>query len=300
MPNINDIVTLGRRQLYMLPTRDGLVFSLLLLVQLLIAVNYGNGLAYALTFLLGALAVVSMLYTHRNLFALCVTTGIHPAVFAGEPARFQFLLINHGRTPRFGVVVTHNKKEVACVDIPAGATVAVEVPLPTTRRGYLAAPALVVATRFPLGLLYSWSRRVELPGRCLVYPRPAVPTPLRSGAAAAIEPAAGHSQTGDDYIGARPFRSGDSPRHVDWKAVARGREWHIKQFGGAHQSTVWLDWDSLAGLATEARLSLLTRWVLQAQQHSLRYGLRLPGKTLAPDHDEPHLRACLTALALFA
>ncbi len=297
---MNDTVTLGRRQLYMLPTRDGLVFCVLLVVQLLIAVNYGNGLAYAMTFLLGALAVISMLYTHRNLFALRVGTGTHTAVFAGEPARFQFLVANSRRTPRFGVVVTHNKTEIACVDIHPGATVAVEVPLTTTRRGYLAAPAIVVATRFPLGLLYSWSKRVELPGRCLVYPRPAPPTPWPANTDVALNPTTGQRQTGDDYIGARAFRPGDSPRHVDWKAVARGRDWHTKEFGGANQSSIWLDWDSLAGLATEARLSLLTRWVLQAQQDGQHYGLRLPGKTLTPDHGEPHLRACLTALALFA
>src|SRR4030065_2044619 len=112
-----DVVILGRRQLYMLPTRYGLLFALLLLIQLLAAINYGNGLAYALTFLLGSLAVVSMLYTHRNLFQLRISAGACAPVFAGETAVFRIHITNDNDTPRFGVAVMRDKKEIARVDI---------------------------------------------------------------------------------------------------------------------------------------------------------------------------------------
>lgn len=298
VPAPGDVI-LGRRQLFMLPTRFGLLFALLLVVQLLAAINYGNGLAYALTFLLGSLAVVSMLYTHRNLFRLRLAAGICPPVFAGETSVFRVHLWNDSVTPRFGVALVHNKNQIACVDIPAQDSADVEVRAPAMKRGYLAMPSVTVTTRFPLGLLYSWSRRVDLNLSVLVYPRPAEPTPLRTHEDETLEPARGLKTRGDDYIGTREFRPGDSPHHVDWKAVARGEGWHIKQFGGGYQATVWLDWDTLAGLDTEARLSVLTRWVLDAERDGMLYGLRLPEKSLAPANGESHQQLCLRALALF-
>jgi uncharacterized protein (DUF58 family) len=292
-------VILGRRQLFMLPTRFGLLFALLLAVQLLTAINYGNGLAYALTFLLGSLAVVSMLYTHRNLFRLHLTAGICAPVFAGEIAVFRIHLTNDGDTPRFGVTVMRDKKEIAGVDIPACGSADVELPVPAIQRGHLAIPPVTVTTRFPLGLLYSWSRRIELEQSCLVYPRPADSTSLRTHEEEAPESTRGLKVSGDDYIGTREFRPGDSPHHVDWKAVARGEGWHIKQFGGACQPTVWLDWDALPGLDTETRLSVLTRWVLDAERDGMLYGLRLPEKSFPPASGELHQHDCLRALALF-
>ncbi len=300
VPNMSGTVILGRRQLFMLPTRFGLLFALLLAVQLLAAINYGNGLAYALTFLLGSLAVVSMLYTHRNLFRLRLAAGICPPVFAGETSVFRVHLWNDSATPRFGVAVMHNENQIAAVDIPAQDSADVEVPVPAMKRGYLAMPSVTVTTRFPLGLLYSWSRRVDLNLSGLVYPRPADPPPLRTREEETPEPTQGLKAGGDDYIGTREFRPGDSPHHVDWKAVARGEGWHIKQFGGGgYQATVWLDWDALAGLDTETRLSILTRWVLDAERDGMLYGLHLPEKSIAPAHGESHQQRCLRALALF-
>jgi uncharacterized protein (DUF58 family) len=295
----NNSVILGRRQLFMLPTRFGLLFAALLVVQLLAAINYGNGLAYALTFLLGSLAVVSMLYTHRNLFRLRLAAGTCAPVFAGETAVFRIHLANDSDTPRFGVAVMHDKKEIARADIPARGSANVNLSVPAVKRGPLTMPAVALITRFPLGLLYSWSRRVTLDQSCLVYPRPAEPTPLRTRTEVSLEPATGIRAGGDDYIGAREFRSGDSPRHVDWKAVARGEAWRVKQFGGGYQATVWLDWDTLAGLDTETRLSVLARWVLDAEHDGMLYGLRLPQQALNPANGEAHQHECLKRLALF-
>jgi uncharacterized protein (DUF58 family) len=292
-------VVLGRRQLFMLPTRFGLLFAALLVVQLLAAINYANGLAYALTFLLGSLAVVSMLYTHRNLFQLRLSAGACAPVFAGETATFRIHLLNDSDTPRFGVAVMHGKKEIGRVDIAARGSADVNLTVPAVKRGPLSMPAVTLTTRFPLGLLYSWSRRVALEQSCLVYPRPADPAPRQTRPVESLEPRSGLRAGGDDYIGAREFQPGDSPRHVDWKAVARGEPWHIKQFGGGYQATVWLDWDTLAGLDAETRLSVLTRWVLEAERTGMLYGLRLPEQTLTPANGAAHQQECLRCLALF-
>ena len=55
---------LSRKNLYMLPTRHGLIFAVILLAMLLLAVNYNNSLAYLMSFTLFATVLISMLHTH--------------------------------------------------------------------------------------------------------------------------------------------------------------------------------------------------------------------------------------------
>ncbi len=292
-------ITLGRRQLYMLPTRYGLLFALVAAVLLLASINYGNGLGYALTFLLVAIAVVSMLHTHRNLHRLRVAPGACVPVFAGETAQFELVLTNNADTPRFGVVIEQNGVEVARADIAAHASAAVMLGQRVTRRGWQTLPTFRLATHFPLGLLYSWSRPVHIDHRCLVYPAPAASLPFRATPTETLRPEQGQRLGGDDFIGVREYQPGDSPRHIDWKAFARTGMLTTKQFGGGYQALVWLDWDALPEFDTEARLSVLARWVLEGEAAGAHYGLRLPGTAIAPDRGEAHEHACLKALALF-
>jgi uncharacterized protein (DUF58 family) len=52
------------------------------------------------------------------------------------------------------------------------------------------------------------------------------------------------------------------------------------------------------GPELERALSRLCAWVLLAHQRNIRYGLRLGGQSIAPDHGAAHKSACLRALAL--
>jgi uncharacterized protein (DUF58 family) len=73
----------------------------------------------------------------------------------------------------------------------------------------------------------------------------------------------------------------------------------VKQFQETMDREFWLDWDELADLDAEHRLSQLARWVLEAEGQHLSYGLRLPGTRIAPSRGATHQHACLKALALF-
>lgn len=290
-------VVLASRRIYILPTRHGLLFALALAVLLLAAINYGNGLVYLLVFALAGVGVVSMLHTQRNLLGLEVQPGPCAPVFAGETARFTVCLANPGARPRTGLWVSAPQGAPVRLAVPPGARVCVELPLPAARRGWLDSPPLMLATDYPFGLLRSWARSIRLEQRCLVYPRPAPPQPWTMTSARADGEAGGEG-SGDDFLGLTPLRPGESMHHVSWKAVARGQGMLAKRFGGGARATVWLEWDALAPLDAEARLSALTRAVLDADQAGQHYGLRLPGQTIAPAGGETHRHACLRALAL--
>ncbi len=290
--------SLQRRSLYILPTREGLYYAAMLAVMLVAAVNYANGLAYALTFLLAALGLVAILHTHRNLVGLRLSAGPAPPVFAGEPARFTLVASNDTGLARYAIEIALGGQALM-VDVPAQGTAAVDFTVPTAVRGYLEAPPLRVRTRFPIGLWRAWSRPLVVPARCLVYPRPGPEWPLPEVPSALAGRELGHNADGEDFAGLREFQHGDPVQRVAWKKVAAGQGWHTKQFSAPAGQLVWLDWETLYDLDVEARLSQLSRWVLMAEQQGISYGLRLPLVLLEPSSGAAHRDRCLERLALF-
>ncbi|OYV40442.1 MAG: hypothetical protein B7Z83_01220, partial [Thiomonas sp. 20-64-5] len=61
---------LTHRNVYILPTRTGWFFALLLMVLLVLSINYQLNLGYLLTFLLAGSAMMAMHVTHNNLRGL--------------------------------------------------------------------------------------------------------------------------------------------------------------------------------------------------------------------------------------
>lgn len=289
---------LGLRRIYILPSRQGLLLAGFLVLMLIGSINYNLSMGYALTFILASMGLVSMVHAFRNLARLTVRAGRADAVFAGDLAVFNLYLENESAQDRYSIAVARGKEVPEYHDAPARSLSAARLRMPAHRRGRLKAGRFQVFTRFPLGLFHAWSN-LELDMQCLVYPKPdAAAIPLPAAQASSGEGAAsGHGS--DDFAGLRPYHAGDSLRHIAWKAVAREQGLLTKQFTGRAESQLWLDWDALAGLDTEARLSRLTRWVLDAEAAALNYGLRLPHLTLDPGHGDAHRERCLEALALF-
>lgn len=298
---MNDAVTLTRKRVYILPTRQGIAFASALLVMLLGAMNYNNSLAYLLTFLLTSLALVSMLHTYRNLAGLRVSALPADAVFAGSPARFPVLVDNPLGPRRDGVVLSEARRDgdvVLHLDLERGGQAQAELPVATRARGWRVLERACIASRAPFGLFRAWYR-VPLGVRALVYPAPAGDQPLPRSVAEARDEQ-GHGGSGrDDFAGLREFRRGDSPRHVHWKAAARGGVLPVKHFEGAATVDVVLRLDDVQAADTEAALSQLAAWVLRADASGLHYALVLPGVRLPPASGPGHRDACLRQLALF-
>lgn len=116
-------VTLGMRRVFIVPTRPGIAFAVLLLVMLVGALNYSLGLGFALTFFSGACAVADMYLTAKNLAMLELAPGRAPAVFAGEEAQFELHLHNRTRRDRYAVWLGFQAdgEPRQAIDIPAGA-----------------------------------------------------------------------------------------------------------------------------------------------------------------------------------
>ncbi len=291
-------VTITRHRIYIVPTRFGYGYGLLLLVMLLGAMNYSNSMAFALTFLLMGLGLLGMHHTHANLLNLRLRAGKVANVFAGEQARFEVWLENPSQEARYTIALGWpDDVPAAYLDIPAQASTAGYLPLTAARRGWLRAPRFAVVTEFPLGLLHAWTW-IELDMNTLVYPAPATQGRTPPVTAGDSGHTASHRRGVDEFVGLRSYTPGDTPRTIHWKSFAKHGTPLVKHFGETIASERVFDWDVLAGLDTEARLSQLARWVLDAEAGREPYLLVLPSVTLGPALGEAHQHACLRALAL--
>jgi uncharacterized protein (DUF58 family) len=291
-------VRLERRRLYILPTRAGAVYGVLMVPMLLAGLNYANSLALFLAFLLIAFALVVMQQCHRNLLGTEVLGMVAPAVFAQRPGMLCVTLANRGAAPRLRLTATLPDGSTASADLPAGGQRRLELPLPAAPRGIVRLERLRIATTHPFGLFRAWTW-VHAPLELLVYPQPrgTLPMPAQAGSHSGTRalPAAG----ADEWMGLRPFRDGDSPRQVDWKVYAREGSLLVKEYVRASAELKVFEFASLAQLPLEARLSQLARWVVDAETQGACYGLALPQQWLPPGRGPEHRHRCLAALAVF-
>lgn len=289
-------INLTSRRLYILPTRIGLVFGLLVFGLLLLSVNYGISLGYLFTFLLAGVATAGLFHTQRNLQGVTVRPHAVAPVFAGESARFSLTLDNPSPRLRGGFVLVHPDAVSHPVDLDPAGNAELQLSLAQPRRGWHRPGRMTLASTWPLGLFRCWTV-FALEWGALVYPKPAatpLPFPVQSGQGLASS----WRQPGDDeFASLRDYRPGDSPRRIAWKSVARGQPPLTKQFAGSGGGELWLNWDDCPETDPEARLSRLARWLLDAEQAGRSWGLTLPGKRLPPGHGEHHLRQALEALA---
>ncbi|MBI4987285.1 MAG: DUF58 domain-containing protein [Rhodocyclales bacterium] len=291
-------IVLNQRRVYVLPTRAGLVYAAALGLMLIGAINYNLSLGYALIFLLTGLGLVALLHTFRNLVQMEISPGRVESVFAGDMAHFDLQLLNRRKQGRFAISFKLEGGRAVSTDLSADATTTIGLPLPTRRRGWLHPGRVTLETRYPLCLVRAWSY-VEPDMRCLVYPRPEASAPPLPLSATGESGGARSGKGTEDFSGLRTHQPADSPRHVAWKAVAREQPLLTKQFTGASAVQVWLDWNELPpDLDIEARLSRLTRWLIDAHAQGLAYGLSLPGRKVPLGQGARQFQDCLEALAL--
>jgi uncharacterized protein (DUF58 family) len=291
-------VTLQRRRLYILPTRAGVAFGALLLLMLVAGLNYANSLALLVTFLLAGLALVAMQSCHRNLLGLTVSELSSQDSFAGEHAQLRLRFANSSTQLRLGIEVDGLGIAPVAGTAPANGEMFVSLRMAAPRRGLLPIGRLRIMSTWPFGLFRAWTW-LHLPDAVTVYPRPAGQRPM---------PVAGGSDRGtapresgdiDEWATLRPFRDGDSPRQVAWKASARGAPLLVKEYTASGSAERQFDFATLAGLDTEQRLSQLARWIVNCAADGEGFGVRLPRQLIELDQGMVHRQRCLRALALF-
>ena len=266
------------------------------------ASSQNSAVIYLLLFLLASVFLVSIPQALINI------TGVTPRVesakptFAGDDVSLPVEITNSSRATRYGieVVLPDADKTRGRLDcIPRESADRLAFRFPARHRGEHKIGMLDLTSCYPLGFVRA-SRRFVSNQTYLVYPKPSgnpqLPTSRPRFADSWVQRGVGH---GDDFAGVRPYVRGESQRHIDWKAVARGQPLMTKQFVAEARGAVSLDFSELPFDDVEERLSQLALWVIEAERVRQPYGVRLPGIEISPALGQMHFHRCLRALSLF-
>ncbi|MDZ4404698.1 transglutaminaseTgpA domain-containing protein [Prosthecobacter sp.] len=260
-----------------------------------------NGAAHLIALLTATMGALSWLHARANLRGLSVRlVGAKPAA-QDETIRIPVELRATGAVAPCGleVLVIGAGASMFVERVPSGGAVLVDLPPPVQHGG--GALRLLVRSVYPMGLFTAESV-VETAWVRRVHPKPAGDLPLpaadssRQGDAVVVSTARAQTSGGDDFAGLREWRAGDSPRHIDWRAMARGGPLMVKSWSSAVHGVVVLDWNALA-LDNAARASQIARWMEICEGDGRPYELRMPGLTLRAGLGSAHLRRCLDVLA---
>jgi uncharacterized protein (DUF58 family) len=292
-------VCVHRKRIYILPTRPGVIFAVILFAMLLGAMNYNNNMGFALTFLLAGIGIISIHHCHRNLAEVFIHYAGAQPVFVGDEIQFRFVIENRSPRARWQIRVEWDGRLQVCDSLESESRSILTLARKTTRRGPTLAPRIQLSTRYPLGLFRAWAW-IDMNLSELVYPGPALQASgIMAGDSGRKVPGA-EAIGDDDFSGLRDYRAGDPPKHIAWKALARTGEMLVKEYHGDDQAPVWIDWNDCHERDIEKRISWLTRRVIDTERGNRVYGLRLPGFELPPGRGSRHRHRCLSQLAMHA
>ena len=288
-------VTLNRHIIYILPTKAGLGFIAMIGVVLIGAMNYQNNLAYLLGFGLISLLLVTKIETYRQLLGLEISIGHIEPVFCGQTLKVPVIIKSRGMR-RFAIEL--DKDVVHHCDDIAAAQSTITLSLPTEMRGLHKLGLLKITSRFPFSLFYAWTP-MPLDTAYLVYPQIESNAPRASSHTNHDSDRGTNTKGDDDFIGIKSYHHGDTPRHIHWKAYAKGQGLQSKQFSSTQHQQLCFDWEDTQGLPLEKRLSRLTAWLLEAERDGNYFALRMPTTEIAMGHGSEHLHRCLKILATY-
>ena len=290
---------LHHRRLYILPTRFGYLYAMMLIMLLLAAINYSNSMAYVLTFLLTSIGIISLWQTHKNLLALDVQMHTPRPVHVQQSIELEFSLSHQTRNTRYAIGMQYKNLPPQYVTLPPEQSVKLTLNVPARRRGQFKPGGIIIFTRYPTGLFHAWSwLRFDVP--IVIYPQPDFSATLATTLADEA-----HSQStvdtadGDDFAGLREYHPGESLKHISWKAYAQGRGMLTKTFQGHAAPSLWIDLADMPAQSLEARLAQMTALVIECSRQGKNYGIRLPGDEIARSTGAAHKAQCLQQIALF-
>jgi uncharacterized protein (DUF58 family) len=266
------------------------------------ASSQNNTAVYLLFFVLTAVFLVSIPHTLINLTGVTVTLESVQPAFVGQEVSLPLEIMNDSRATRHGIelVLSGSDREHQRVDyIPAHKAARVTLRFAARQRGEHQVGTLCLTSAYPLGFM-RYLRKFASSQTYIVYPKPAGDVRLPSSF---VHRRDGRPLTelgeGDDFAGLRAYVHGESQRHIDWRAVARGQPLMTKEFAAEAEGVVYFDFSALHLANVEKRLSQLALWVIEAERARRPYGLRLPGTEIPPSVGQPHFHQCLRALSLF-
>ena len=289
-------VKLDQRSIFILPSKEGIIFIVSVLALFIGGINYVNSLILTMAFFLTSLMLVAILHTYRNLQGLIFTSEKSEPSFVGDFVRYTVIINTERKDAHEGILLQlQGAAEVRCCVDPHQSN-KVNLFIPARRRGVQKPGRLLVQTKYPLGIMRAWSW-IDLELAALVYPAILEGEQPKSDNGVDDREQSQSISGVDDFSGLNNYQEGDPLSRVYWKVLARGLPLATKSFEQPVSESCWISINRVPG-ALEQQLSILAYWVLKLSESRAEFGLDLGSVQIQPSRGPQHKKQCLKALAL--
>lgn len=284
-------VILTQKIIYILPSRFGLWYILLLVLLYLLGTNYQNNLILLMSYMLVSVLLLALTMAWRNLHRLTVSCAPVLSAYAEEDLLVPVSI--HAAQPRQQLLCAFSEGEQPTL-LGENSQQAI-VALPTHQRGYYALPRLTLYSYYPFGL-FNCKSMLNLDYHYWVFPKPIACDTLHTSS----DDSGAKNKTAEDYDTIRSYQAGDSLKLMLWKRLARDPANPVVKHAPSNPQPEpdWITIPPLHGAALELALSKACYLMLQLEQRSKPFGLRINHTSIAPASGQQHLERCLRELAL--
>lgn len=292
---------LNRRNIFIMPSKFGVVYLLFVMVLFLLATNYQNNAIMLLSYLMASLFISAMMQSFFNFSGLVFEASGQSRGYARQA---MSLVVKVSAAKQcFALRFSFDGHKQIYLLSTADQQIDVEVPFMSDSRGVFKPGRVKVMSEYSLGLFTTWSR-LDFDCVCIVYPEPRPPskgiTALSAQQSDANYTPGGAMIDGvEDFYQLKTYVHGEPLSGVAWKQFARGQGKFSKQYQQPLGDQVWLKLSDMQGTAIELKLQHLCFIIRQYGQRQQTFGLDLGNKKIAPDNGSEHITLCLTALAQF-
>lgn len=304
-----DLKTKRQKRPFIIPSRFGFYFGSGILVLIALAYTYANQLIYLIAFFYSSLVFIAMHLTNNNMKSVEVSEFFIRNFFQDEPGKIRITLQNtHSKySARFILIeLPAHKLKTVIDEIPPNAYRTVEIDLTLSARGRYAYPKLVLSSRFPFNLFYTW-KRLSWNEQFLLYPAregsAQPPCTSEDEISKKIDlSSAIRAANSDNFLGHRSYNQYDNYKRIDWKVYARKNKFFVKTFETDSARICFVDtteylrpWDDF-----DKRIKQLTKWIFEAQKCTTLFVVKLKNDEILFLDDRKKFESLFEKLSVFS
>jgi len=282
-------------KVYIFLTKSGAYFCALIFFLFIISLSYANSLAYLCSFLFFSVVFVSCHLTNFNLYGIdFLRLKLADYYFEGEEAKAFAGIKNSGDKNRFDIEVNiMSSPSSFASEVLPGESYELSISLPKRTIGVYQISRGNINTSFPFGIFKSW-KPFKWKAEYLVIPRP-IERPFPGSSTASTENGKKRSTLQKEEFLEHKKYNNESLQRIDWKLYAKRDELYLKEFDSGTGISFNFNESLISGTREEV-LSVLTSWVLRAEEAGIKYSLEVNGLVIEPGSGREHLGKCLRAI----
>ncbi|MFY8274992.1 DUF58 domain-containing protein [Pseudoalteromonas sp. SSDWG2] len=291
-------ITLDHSTLYVLPSKLGMFFLLIAVLNFLLATNYQNNLIHVCAYLMLVLVLMSLIQAYVNMKGLTIEFVDIPDCFSNQPSAMKLRVKNEYRTSH--AIKINWQGTCVLVDYADDVMSDVVITCHNDKRGKYNAQRMKISSTFPFGLAQVWSY-LDTNAPYFVYP-----SPLNHSQSLAVHDSdednaaqSKHVQSGnDEFDGLKEQKHFVDYRRISWKHYAKREQTLVKEFVTESNQSRILDFAQFQ-TNTEQALCMMAYSVEMAKNSQTPLAMRLPTASFGQENSATHYQKLLRALATF-